>query len=142
MSDRFNLIVNSYKDKLDLLKLSDTKKYILELNNFYKNILLLEKDSLNSYLEKIGILEEFKKFKKYSQDLMGEIHYLKIDPESKTITIKNNELTIKEELVDITKYLKDKNLKEDSWEYYLLLSFLIYPDNYELYQVYHAIILK
>lgn len=142
MNDRLIKIITGYKKKLDKLIIEDHVLFIKEINNLYNNLMVLEKDSFYNELERIKILNDFKKWKDFSASLLEEVTVLKIDPIKNTITLSKEDVIIEEELEDIGNYIKSKNIKPFSFDYYFALCFLSEPSNFEMFQVINAVILK
>ena len=140
-SDKFIKLAKGYENKLNKLKTEDIKSYILELNNFSEALEMVLPEEMEVFLSEVGIKNDFKMWKESSLSMLKSIDEYGVDVSKKIVFVKKENDVIETPLLDINKYINEKNIQE-SWKKLLALSFMVRPENYEYYQITNALIME
>lgn len=140
-SERFLLISEKMHNKISLLEIG-SQEYITEVENFYSILESLEPKSLDFFLRQSGLKKEFDIWRRYSKEIFKLIEEYKIIPEKNVIRIKINEEFEEKSLLDIKEYMNTLNIKKETWEENLVLSFFLNPQNYEFFQLVNSFLKK
>ncbi len=137
---------NTFSQKIyaHLLSLDETSPIFLKSLLSYSSI--LEKNYPNEFkskLKEIGILEIMDKMVEHAGEMVKLSDSFHLNPIQKTIEISLGEEQLVSPLIDLKSYLSnDLGLVEKTEDYFIALSYLSRLENYELFQITHAIILK
>lgn len=95
------------------------------------------------FLKKVGLETFFSNWKNSVQSLLNLAQSYEVDTVNKKVSVIYGDNKIEGELVDVREFIyKELNLTKNSWESELTLSILAQLDNFEVFQVANAIILK
>ena len=76
-------------------------------------------------------------------EMVKQVDSFSLNPETRTIEVTLGDDTLASPIVDLRDYIVNKlSLEADSQKYLIALSFLSRTENFELFQITHALILK
>lgn len=125
------LIINLEKTVLD-------EKIIYNfLNTFAKKSLLYHNKEYLFDLKRIKVLENFNKIQNIVKKFLNEIDSYEISEAGTIIVLYNNKTKVEYQLFDISSFLLNNlNLRKNSINYFIGLSFFYIESNFEIMQIY------
>lgn len=125
------LIINLEKTVLD-------EKIIYNfLNTFAKKSLLYYNKEYLFDLKRIKVLENFNKIQNIVKKFLNEIKSYEISEAGTIIVLYNNKTKVEYQLFDISSFLLNNlNLRKNSINYFIGLSFFYIESNFEIMQIY------
>lgn len=125
------LIINLEKTVLD-------EKIIYNfLNTFAKKSLLYHNKEYLFDLKRIKVLENFNKIQNIVKKFLNEIKSYEISEAGTIIVLYNNKTKVEYQLFDISSFLLNNlNLRKNSINYFIGLSFFYIESNFEIMQIY------
>ena len=94
-------------------------------------------------MKELKVAEAMDQMKQVASEMVKQADSFHLNPSTRTIEVSLGEDTISSPIVDVREYItKDLNIEKDSQDYYLVLSYLSRIENFELFQITQALILK
>ena len=118
-------------------------KYMKSILSFSSVLEKLYPKEFNEKMTKIGVLSLMKDLYDSAGVMIKEIENLQLNVEDKTIEVNMDGMKLCSPIVDLSEYIeKNLGLDKTSIDYLLVLSFLSRTENFEMFQITQAIILK
>ena len=122
----------------------------VQSSTFMKHLLsfstVLEKlhpQEFNNKMKELKIDEVMKEMMSTAGEMIKQSDSFNLNPANRTIEVTLGEDTISSPIVDLREYLTETlKIEKDSENYYLALSYFSRTENFELFQITQALILK